>query len=318
MPVLAGRIKERCSRMAPGSGVPWIAFLGDALRSTTTRLKQRWLGTTAAAAVAQLCMNVAALACTPVDYLRIPVVKHTGIAIHDALLAAYPGSMVSDEGLEFSPDGIVWLPIGEQRPDAPAEVLRNASVREQFLYVYPMTFDLTERQKPFFDPGRPRNDAFFRALYAQDQETVRQSLVQVSAPKLSGVSYWVTTKWSVACQLEAALTSLSETNGEVSKYFATAGGGFNWRRISGTSRLSAHSFGIAIDINPQLGQYWKWTGAAEGAVGPYHNIVPEEIVSTMERYGFIWGGKWHHFDGMHFEYRPEIIIYSRLMMNDSS
>jgi hypothetical protein len=33
----------------------------------------------------------------------------------------------------------------------------------------------------------------------------------------------------------------------------------------------------------------------------------------MERFGFIWGGKWHHFDGMHFEYRPELILYARLV-----
>ena len=26
-----------------------------------------------------------------------------------------------------------------------------------------------------------------------------------------------------------------------------------------------------------------------------------------EKYGFIWGGRWYHFDTMHFEYRPEIL-----------
>jgi hypothetical protein len=32
-----------------------------------------------------------------------------------------------------------------------------------------------------------------------------------------------------------------------------------------------------------------------------------EIVDVFERHGFIWGGKWYHFDTMHFEYRPELI-----------
>jgi hypothetical protein len=32
-----------------------------------------------------------------------------------------------------------------------------------------------------------------------------------------------------------------------------------------------------------------------------------EIVLTFERHGFIWGGKWGHFDTMHFEYRPELL-----------
>jgi len=34
---------------------------------------------------------------------------------------------------------------------------------------------------------------------------------------------------------------------------------------------------------------------------------PTEIIETFERHGFIWGGKWWHFDTIHFEYRPEII-----------
>ncbi|MEJ2663631.1 MAG: M15 family metallopeptidase, partial [Spirochaetia bacterium] len=28
----------------------------------------------------------------------------------------------------------------------------------------------------------------------------------------------------------------------------------------------------------------------------------------FEKYGFIWGGKWYHYDTMHFEYRPELLV----------
>ena len=31
------------------------------------------------------------------------------------------------------------------------------------------------------------------------------------------------------------------------------------------------------------------------------------IVEIFERHGFIWGGKWYHYDTMHFEYRPELL-----------
>ena len=43
--------------------------------------------------------------------------------------------------------------------------------------------------------------------------------------------------------------------------------------------------------------------------GPYRlrNRIPMEIVEVFEKHGFIWGGKWYHYDTMHFEYRPEII-----------
>jgi hypothetical protein len=30
-------------------------------------------------------------------------------------------------------------------------------------------------------------------------------------------------------------------------------------------------------------------------------------VDIFERHGFIWGGKWAHYDTMHFEYRPELL-----------
>ncbi len=96
-------------------------------------------------------------------------------------------------------------------------------------------------------------------------------------------------------------------------FFRDPAGSFNWRPIAGTDRLSMHAYGAAIDPNAELGGYWLWTGAAEGEVGEYDNRLPPELVRAMERRGFIWGGKWHHFDGMHFEYRPELILHARLV-----
>ena len=34
-------------------------------------------------------------------------------------------------------------------------------------------------------------------------------------------------------------------------------------------------------------------------------------MEAFEKNNFIWGGKWGHFDIMHFEYRPEIILKAR-------
>jgi len=119
-------------------------------------------------------------------------------------------------------------------------------------------------------------------------------------------------RYCVAHQLQSALSEIANEGVDMDRYFATVGGSFNWRVISGTQRLSAHSYGIAVDFNTNLGGYWKWSGEQEGAVGVYNNQYPEILVRHMERFGFIWGGKWHHYDGMHFEYRPELIIYARL------
>ncbi len=40
---------------------------------------------------------------------------------------------------------------------------------------------------------------------------------------------------------------------------------------------------------------------------PFKNRIPAEIVAIFEKHGFIWGGRWYHYDTMHFEYRPELI-----------
>ena len=39
---------------------------------------------------------------------------------------------------------------------------------------------------------------------------------------------------------------------------------------------------------------------------------PWEIVAAFEAQGFIWGGKWYHYDIMHFEYRPELLAKAQL------
>ena len=34
---------------------------------------------------------------------------------------------------------------------------------------------------------------------------------------------------------------------------------------------------------------------------------PQAVIDAFEKNGFVWGGKWSHFDNIHFEYAPEII-----------
>jgi hypothetical protein len=33
-----------------------------------------------------------------------------------------------------------------------------------------------------------------------------------------------------------------------------------------------------------------------------------QIVKIFESKGFVWGGKWWHYDSIHFEYRPELTL----------
>jgi hypothetical protein len=61
------------------------------------------------------------------------------------------------------------------------------------------------------------------------------------------------------------------------------------RFIAGSSSLSLHSFGIAVDLNVP--------GNQRGTVGD----IDRDVVAIMKKWGFAWGGDWSFTDPMHFE-----------------
>ena len=69
--------------------------------------------------------------------------------------------------------------------------------------------------------------------------------------------------------------------------------------------VGLRAVGTAIDINVERSDYWAWANR-RGRIA-YRNRIPNEIAAIFEAHGFIWGGKWYHFDTMHFEYRPELL-----------
>lgn len=81
---------------------------------------------------------------------------------------------------------------------------------------------------------------------------------------------------------------------------------FNYRKIWGTDRLSNHSYGRAIDINPMQNPYILADGTAmpDGAVYDTHvpGTVTEDIANLFKSYGWSWGGDWtDRKDWQHFE-----------------
>ena len=98
-------------------------------------------------------------------------------------------------------------------------------------------------------------------------------------------------------------------------------GGYNWREIAGTQRMSYHSWGLAVDILPKrlAGKaiYWMWEQERnkDWMLVPLEKRwnPPAQVIAAFEKEGFIWGGKWPFYDNMHFEYRPELLEYRRLM-----
>lgn len=88
---------------------------------------------------------------------------------------------------------------------------------------------------------------------------------------------------------------------------------FNFRKIVNTDKISMHSYGIAIDINPIQNPYIKYNNQIL-FIQPKEskdfldrtNIRPgmvEEIVDLFKDHGFNWGGDWTSIkDYQHFEY----------------
>ncbi len=61
------------------------------------------------------------------------------------------------------------------------------------------------------------------------------------------------------------------------------------RFIAGTTTLSNHSFGLALDLNVP--------GNQRGTAGQ----MDRTVVSIFKKWGFAWGGDWRYTDPMHFE-----------------
>lgn len=172
---------------------------------------------------------------------------------------------------------------------------------------------------PTTDPGRTRNTLFFEKMYGKNKQAVEKNLVTLYwMPAYFNHHYplQVTRINGVNIKLEKVSTeleSLVQKHPSYLRYLRNPGGTFYWRDIEGSKRLSAHSYGIAIDINSQQSNYWMWdTGIRSNKLNqhnhiPYKNRIPCAIVSIFEKNGFIWGGKWQHYDTMHFEYRPEML-----------
>ncbi|TMA97257.1 MAG: LysM peptidoglycan-binding domain-containing protein [Deltaproteobacteria bacterium] len=72
----------------------------------------------------------------------------------------------------------------------------------------------------------------------------------------------------------------------------TFGGCFNFRSKRGGNKLSAHSWAVAIDLNPETNRM--------GTSGD----MSSDVVDVFKSFGFTWGGDWsgNFKDPMHFQF----------------
>jgi len=241
-----------------------------------------------------------ALALLVAGFARVPAQE----AALDALVRAYPEFLSGQDG-----DVLVWkdgtrMPLSDGHgAKSFAQKLRNPSILDQLSLPY-VKGPLASAPGPQDDPGRFRNIAFFNKMYGDCAKgEVQGRLVKVAwLPGSGGSSVVITSVNRVADKLRAVSEELDRLPPEIRKYAFPSAGTYNCRAVKDTGNRSAHGWGIAIDINTKFSDYWLW--ARKGA---YRNRIPFQIVEIFERHGFIWGGKWGHFDTMHFEYRPELL-----------
>ncbi len=228
--------------------------------------------------------------------------KSTDCADCEKLIKAYPDFIIgAKENYIIWKDGSKMI-FDDGKQKEFSDLLNNADIQDMFTYKY----DTENNTAPDvnYDPGRIRNETFFKKMYGKTKLEVAKNLVTIIwLPKTLNKKIRVSNINNIAKKIQT-ISNILDTMPHLHKYVNNIGGTYNWRKISGTNRLSAHSFGIAIDINVNHSNYWKWAKSKKKII--YKNKIPIEIVKIFEKYGFIWGGRWYHYDTMHFEYRPEL------------
>ncbi|MGG7177947.1 M15 family metallopeptidase [Clostridium paraputrificum] len=192
------------------------------------------------------------------------------------------------------------------------EKLSNPDLQDILEQKYPLN-KVNGLMEKSFDPGRARSYDILNEVYGSSKKTIEKNLI---ALKCGYTNYQFNKNNSANTSLEAALNEvipLSKNRSDIASILYPASGTYNYRVISGTGRLSPHSYGIAIDLKSDKRDYWKWSSEEQGNKRILE--YPNELVEAFEKNNFVWGGKWGHFDILHFEYRPEIILKAKYFGN---
>jgi peptidoglycan L-alanyl-D-glutamate endopeptidase CwlK len=230
------------------------------------------------------------------------------------LISAYPDFLK-----KFEDNDIVWkdgsrTSFSDGLDKTCSELLNSPDLEDQMNMNYTVGKKYATPSKNE-DPGRIRFQPFFEKMYGSSATEVEAKLVEITwMPKTVNKKIRVTSVNGISAQLEEISAELEALPDSIKKYLIDVPDTYVWRPIEGTNRVSPHSFGIAVDIDPttKYSGYWKWdnkfeTEDCETQTVTYRNKMPLEIVAIFEKHGFIWGGKWYHYDTMHFEYRPELL-----------
>ncbi len=250
----------------------------------------------------------------PEDPKPDPETKYSVTLKRDVLIMmlAYPEYVKGLELIDSKPYLVMKSGLKIRYDDTlektPEEKLANADIQDMLDQIYPLT-DAVEISEKDVDPGRYRTYAFFNDVYGNSKELTYANTVKVTY----GTQ---TLRFTKINQAELAFKTatdrifdLAKSNPDLLTYLSPSSGTYYYRVISGTQLLSMHSYGIALDMHYHAQDYWQWADPIKAR----DRIInyPKSIVKAFEDNMFIWGGKWNHFDTVHYEYRPEIILKAR-------
>lgn len=229
------------------------------------------------------------------------------------LMMAYPEYVTN---VERQDNGLVYLVMksgkkilyDDKKTKNFEQKLANTDLQDMMDQIYPLSPIKNVMDKDF-DPGRFRTYELLKEVYGGSKEQIQPNLKNVNVGYKKYQFNGNNNAAEALKEVMEELTPLAQKRGDIGANAFPAGGTFNYRYIKGTNRLSPHSFGIAVDLKVDKRDYWKWNSkeVGEKRLASY----PKEIAEIFEKNNFVWGGKWSHFDIMHFEYRPEIVLKAR-------
>lgn len=182
--------------------------------------------------------------------------------------------------------------------------LQNPDIQDMMEQIYTLE-SINAVMNRDYDPGRIRHYGILNDVYGKTQKEIENNI-----KNFGGYGFNKNNKCGESLKVAMnRVVSETKENKSIGAYVFPISGTYNYRLISGTGRLSPHAYGIAIDLKSHPWDYWKWASNEQGSKRIQN--YSKELVKIFEDNNFVWGGKWNHFDILHFEYRPEIIIKAK-------
>lgn len=132
------------------------------------------------------------------------------------------------------------------------------------------------------DASKAVNYEFFAHIYGANEEEVKANLTKVA---------WLKSSLNKEVEFNTkngAARALQNVSDELNKMSKKNAGLLKFLEVEGIDE-----WGIALNLGK--------------------DAAPKEVVEVFETHGFIWGGRWQEAKPNHFVYRPEYMMFERLL-----